>query len=225
MINTFSLQEIADWQLKIQSSKVELPSIQRGFVWKSKQIEDLWDSILRGYPIGSFLFSKTGDKLYLMDGQQRATSIFLGYFDPFSPNGLTKAWAIKGELPVVWIDLKPKTKPDTSKYLIRLTTNSHPWGYQSSFNDKKLSTSDRRKALELFKQHPENKGGYTSFKNSTVFPFDCNCPLPLSFFINAMCIEDIIENVEKNLPNYFSTKGGDFKNKKEFISLLKTELH
>lgn len=33
-----------------------LPSIQRKFVWSMQQIEDLFDSILQGYPIGTFLF-------------------------------------------------------------------------------------------------------------------------------------------------------------------------
>ena len=33
-----------------------LPAIQREFVWKTEQIIKLFDSILRGYPIGSFLF-------------------------------------------------------------------------------------------------------------------------------------------------------------------------
>ena len=33
-----------------------LPAIQREFVWKPEQIEKLFDSIMKGYPIGSFLF-------------------------------------------------------------------------------------------------------------------------------------------------------------------------
>jgi len=33
-----------------------LPAIQREFVWKPQQIISLFDSIVRGYPIGSFLF-------------------------------------------------------------------------------------------------------------------------------------------------------------------------
>lgn len=91
MRDTFTLQEITNWQLEADKALVELPSIQRGFVWKRKQIEDLWDSILRGYPIGSFLFSKTKNKLHLMDGQQRATSIFLGHFNPYNINSETHA--------------------------------------------------------------------------------------------------------------------------------------
>jgi hypothetical protein len=222
--DTFLLQEIADWQLDSESSMVELPSVQRGFVWKPKQIEDLWDSILRGYPIGSFLFSKTSAKLHLMDGQQRATSIFLGHFNPFNTNNATKAWAIKGELPIVWLDIKPKVKPATSKYLFRLTTRSHPWGYQANNNDTKLTVSERRKALDLFKQHPDNKGGYTSFKNTTTFPFDASYPIPLAFIMESNNSDEVVEKIEEYLPDYFSTLRGDFKDKIEFVSLLKTEV-
>ncbi|MER2512061.1 MAG: DUF262 domain-containing protein, partial [Nitrosomonas ureae] len=35
-----------------------LPPIQRGFVWKPKQIVDLWDSLLRGMPIGSMMVNR-----------------------------------------------------------------------------------------------------------------------------------------------------------------------
>lgn len=40
----------------IHSRQYLLPAIQREFVWNARQIEQLFDSILRGYPIGSFLF-------------------------------------------------------------------------------------------------------------------------------------------------------------------------
>jgi uncharacterized protein with ParB-like and HNH nuclease domain len=33
-----------------------LPAIQREFVWHPDQIVELFDSVMRGYPIGSFLF-------------------------------------------------------------------------------------------------------------------------------------------------------------------------
>jgi uncharacterized protein with ParB-like and HNH nuclease domain len=40
----------------IEQKKFLLPSIQREFVWKPEQIERLFDSIMKGYPVGSFLF-------------------------------------------------------------------------------------------------------------------------------------------------------------------------
>ena len=38
------------------NKKYFLPAIQREFVWKEEQIINLFDSMLKGYPIGSFLF-------------------------------------------------------------------------------------------------------------------------------------------------------------------------
>ncbi len=95
----------------IQNQEYILPAIQREFVWNTKQIELLFDSILRDYPISTFLFWKvkaenldkfkfyrflssyhqrdkkhnapaelSGDKdrLAVLDGQQRLTSLYIG---------------------------------------------------------------------------------------------------------------------------------------------------
>ena len=40
----------------IHNNRYMLPAIQREFVWWPHQIEKLFDSLMRGYPIGSFLF-------------------------------------------------------------------------------------------------------------------------------------------------------------------------
>jgi uncharacterized protein with ParB-like and HNH nuclease domain len=40
----------------IDGNKIYLPAIQRKFVWKKRQIELLFDSIMRKYPYGTFLF-------------------------------------------------------------------------------------------------------------------------------------------------------------------------
>lgn len=41
---------------RIQKQEYVLPAIQREFVWRDDQICRLFDSLMRGYPIGSFLF-------------------------------------------------------------------------------------------------------------------------------------------------------------------------
>jgi uncharacterized protein with ParB-like and HNH nuclease domain len=41
---------------EIEEKKYLLPSIQREYVWDLEQIEMLFDSLMRGYPINSFLF-------------------------------------------------------------------------------------------------------------------------------------------------------------------------
>lgn len=42
----------------IDQNKMYLPALQRKFVWGKKQIELLFDSLMRNYPIGTFLFWK-----------------------------------------------------------------------------------------------------------------------------------------------------------------------
>lgn len=49
----FTIKETIE---KINHNQIYLPAIQRKFVWKPEQIENLFDSIMRGYPIGTFLF-------------------------------------------------------------------------------------------------------------------------------------------------------------------------
>jgi hypothetical protein len=53
--------EYQHWTIKeamhqIGAKKLYLPAIQRKFVWGASQIERLFDSIMRDYPIGTFLF-------------------------------------------------------------------------------------------------------------------------------------------------------------------------
>lgn len=43
---------------RIQQTIYVLPAIQREFVWKPEQIERLFDSLMQGYPFGTFLFWK-----------------------------------------------------------------------------------------------------------------------------------------------------------------------
>ena len=47
---------IAEAVKNIDERKYLLPAIQREFIWTPKLIINLFDSILRGYPISSFLF-------------------------------------------------------------------------------------------------------------------------------------------------------------------------
>ena len=74
----YSLSEISQWPEK---KEVSLPQVQRGFVWRPFQIENLWDSQLRGYPVGAFVLSPKSDNgsFEMLDGQQRATAICLGF--------------------------------------------------------------------------------------------------------------------------------------------------
>lgn len=47
---------IAEALDRIHKKQYVLPAIQREFVWKPEQIERLFDSLMQGYPFGTFLF-------------------------------------------------------------------------------------------------------------------------------------------------------------------------
>src|ERR1700730_10865918 len=75
---------------------IEMPPVQRSAVWRPKQVVDLWDSLMRGLPIGTFyLVSANGDRdvvdlrtgetrrfsgngFDLLDGQQRVRALLVG---------------------------------------------------------------------------------------------------------------------------------------------------
>lgn len=54
-------KSIADAISQIRERRLLLPAIQREFVWGPKKVEWLFDSLLQGYPFGSFLFWEVRD--------------------------------------------------------------------------------------------------------------------------------------------------------------------
>jgi uncharacterized protein with ParB-like and HNH nuclease domain len=171
-IIAYSIDAISSWQTELQEnkseqsskSKITLPSLQRGFVWKPYQIEALWDSIFRGYPIGAVLMSLSNGQRELLDGQQRSTSIALGYYNPFNSNDFKEFLNLKENIPSIWIDLKPISQNKYGlKFGFRVLTRSHPWSYQLNDHRQTLTMSDRENALEYFRRGSNKK--YTDFKS------------------------------------------------------------
>ena len=52
---------VSDVISRVRSHRLLLPAIQREFVWGPEKVEWLFDSLLQGYPIGSFLFWEVRD--------------------------------------------------------------------------------------------------------------------------------------------------------------------
>ena len=96
------LAHIASWQIdalrkhgKHPEVQAVLPALQRGSVWRAGQVEALWDSLERKFPVGMFLLTDFRDELLrqdmlvpkkdhlvqathmLLDGHQRANAIAL----------------------------------------------------------------------------------------------------------------------------------------------------
>ncbi len=205
---SYSLRKIADWQINIAkgnstNSNVELPALQRSFVWKVNQIEALWDSVLRGFPTGAFMLSKgESGNLYLLDGQQRATSIALGFYNPWKEKDLQKSLPNSFEdISTLWIDLAPAPSKKTTnqKFVLRVLTKSHPWGYQRVNNAAILSVRHRTEALTVLNDNKaiDNKKGYYKIESVHRFPYDSNLPVPLCFLLEAAADkkEDWIKHV------------------------------
>ncbi len=82
---------------EIETGQIKIPQFQRDFVWDIQKSAQLMDSIVKGYPIGTFIFWRTKERLrsvrnlgnitlpdpvegefvsFVLDGQQRLTSLF-----------------------------------------------------------------------------------------------------------------------------------------------------
>ena len=104
---------------KILSGSIRIPAFQRGFVWTTDNISFLMDSIYRNYPIGSILLWRTRESLekerdlgpfslpdpekeypidYVLDGQQRLTSIFSVFQTSLEAKSSTEAFDIYFDL-------------------------------------------------------------------------------------------------------------------------------
>ena len=197
MKDKFTLEEIAGW-CNTQNSEIEIPPLQRGLVWKPKQVELLWDSILRGFPIGSFMLSegKEQTKSYsLLDGQQRYNAIAIAYNNKGQNNDES----------ILWIDIKHK-KTNDRKFWIKASTSAHPWGYDKEH--KRLSAEKCREALKKFGEVGKFELSERDFYNKGIdlklaWPCDSNTPIPLFLFLEAdtttenLFVQAIIDGIEK----------------------------
>jgi Protein of unknown function DUF262 len=141
-----------------------LPPIQRGFVWKPVQVVTLWDSLLRGMPIGSFMLNElssheqartlsanqahktldlTQPALGLLDGQQRTLAMLL-----------VTSELEEGPDRRIWLDLS-EAGHQGSPFELRMTTKTQPFGFQRRTHTK-LPISERRRARASFNHaYPE----------------------------------------------------------------------
>ena len=66
-IDSLSFQEL---MLYVKKGDIRIPNFQREFVWELSQIISLLDSIYHHYPIGSFLFWRTGEEIEIIVADQ-----------------------------------------------------------------------------------------------------------------------------------------------------------
>lgn len=93
LANSIDLKKLLD---DVDTGRIQLPNFQRGWVWDDDSIKELLISISSGFPIGAIMVLDTGGEIqfehhpiegveepvdskadqYLLDGQQRLTSLF-----------------------------------------------------------------------------------------------------------------------------------------------------
>lgn len=224
-----SLRQIAWWwrsevlETQLTESEKEawadLPVIQRGFVWNVNQIERLWDSIARRFPIGSVMLRRLSAseseeppvakkqegnqegvirkenlrRYFLLDGQQRATSIALGFKNVWSNSSNQE----EKDRRTLWVDISKKPK-DERAFLFRMTSQAHPWGYSDSMNatqePKRISAEEMREAHKAilavcsFKNLTDVKKPYEIPVNFA-FPWHTEAPVPLAFILESLPLD------------------------------------
>ncbi|MGY5305818.1 GmrSD restriction endonuclease domain-containing protein [Nocardia gipuzkoensis] len=116
---------------RVASGRLRIPSFQRGFVWDAERVAYLMDSMYKGYPFGAVILWRTTEQLkserqlgpfelqdldpalpidYVLDGQQRLTSIFGVFQSEISP--IEEApWTN------IYFDLKAETDLQESQFL------------------------------------------------------------------------------------------------------------
>lgn len=101
----------------VKDGKIRLPEFQRPQRWRSSHVLELFDSIYRGLPIGTFLFAKreaeakrlrfgpleiqaprVAEGLFMVDGQQRMTALAGALLHPSQHP--------RGDIHAVWFDLE-----------------------------------------------------------------------------------------------------------------------
>ncbi|HYO52050.1 DUF262 domain-containing protein, partial [Archangium sp.] len=117
------IEELFD---ELSSGRLRIPRFQRPFVWKPEDMRELFDSIQKGYPIGSLLFWNTSIPIrslqnigaievpeapgspvtYVLDGQQRISTLYgvLRLPSGFPLDSAQKHWQWW-----LWYDLRKET--------------------------------------------------------------------------------------------------------------------
>ncbi len=188
---------------KIDTGDLGLPELQRPFIWKDSKVRDLFDSMMRGYPIGYLMLWQcpalekkkligTGEHSYksptavIIDGQQRLTSLYA---------------VMKGKKV---INSKYEEKSIIISYHPLL--NKFEVGYQATKNDKEwvynisdIFTSGSWDFINNFisslEKHRTSKGEVLSSEDKSVIAENINAVFNL--LQHTMPVFDIKSNAEE----------------------------
>ena len=170
--------QIRELMGKIERKELQLPEMQRSYVWKNTQVRDLFDSLYREYPTGTILtWRPSKDEFtrpfvaepnverpnhyeHVLDGQQRLTSLFLIL------RSLKDTSHIQQKRIDLLFNLNHSPLPQEGEYINEIqnldvdlipnlnesTVNSIQKIVNSSYNNEDFSAAPKNLILEKFNQ-------------------------------------------------------------------------
>lgn len=149
------------------------------------------------------------NKLQILDGQQRASAIAIGYLGL----GSNSLFNLQGNFIRLFVDIARPNENEGRKFTFRCITRSHPWGYKLKDNEEVLEVKDRRVALDIYEANGiiDNNTKYYNVdedKKKKFYPYDCFLPVPLDMFFekNTNIIEKITQYLQNNFGNFITVE-------------------
>lgn len=134
----------------VQRNELVLPAIQREFVWKASQVVKVFDSIMRGYPVGSFLSWK-------VEPENLAKFKFYGFMKDYSGYNAKHNPVI--DIPT---DQARVAVLDGQQRLTSLNIGlrgTYAYKTKNAWSNKASSYPVRRLYLNLLDEAPDNDAG------------------------------------------------------------------
>lgn len=150
-----------------------IPDLQRGYVWKTKAITNLVDSLLKGWPFGQILIANTGELSPYFSPRTFYSKLVDGGISTAMEIGLSKDTCLI---------------LDGQQRLQSLFLALSPCSGGVIF--------DQRKWMEEYKKYTEYKGSWSGYKAPTAY-----LALNVSSFCEAMDAGSSIENVNYSSEN------------------------
>lgn len=169
--------------------RIFLPTFQRDLVWKSKQICELWDSLMLGIPLPSLIVSKVdgsandvmdkfhfdgalepqSEDFWLLDGQQRAVAIQCGFG--------------RREDQRLWLDLawnSDEGKTHGRRFGFFLCTEARPWGDDLTLGRRPWAGHVRQARKEIDGKEPLNGRFDFEIPLTRTWPVAAEDPIPFT---------------------------------------------
>ena len=184
----------------IERGLIKIPQFQRDFVWSREKSAKLIDSILRGFPIGTFILWKTREEFrsirdlgglsipatpsgdfiqYVLDGQQRLTSLYA----TMKGLAIARSENKKEDFSAMYIDLDVDPKSDSTTDIVICSDSEKPGKSYTSIKDLLSKDFDELKVLARYRERVrEYKATIGSYNCSVIEVPDASVDIAAEIF-------------------------------------------